>query len=118
MYNLADNAAKYACFDGSVLKVELARKKRFLVIRVEDEGERHFRFPEREAVPSLFQICGGGCRKTAGRGAGAGFIPEFGEKHGRRLVPGRKFPRMPLALQDSPFQGHEGTGGPVPDQFF
>ena len=39
VYNLADNAAKYACFDGSVLKVELAREKRFLVIRVEDEGK-------------------------------------------------------------------------------
>lgn len=39
VYNLADNAAKYACFDGSILKVELAREKRFLVIRVEDEGK-------------------------------------------------------------------------------
>lgn len=39
VYNLADNAAKYACFDGSVLKVELTREKRFLVIRVEDEGK-------------------------------------------------------------------------------
>lgn len=39
VYNLADNAAKYACFDGSVLKMELAREKRFLVIRVEDEGK-------------------------------------------------------------------------------
>ena len=39
VYNLADNAAKYACFDGSVLKVELARENRFLVIRVEDEGK-------------------------------------------------------------------------------
>lgn len=39
VYNLADNAAKYACFDGSILKVELVREKRFLVIRVEDEGK-------------------------------------------------------------------------------
>lgn len=39
VYNLADNAAKYACFDGSILKVELAREKRFLVLRVEDEGK-------------------------------------------------------------------------------
>lgn len=39
VYNLADNAAKYACFDGSILKVELEREKRFLVLRVEDEGK-------------------------------------------------------------------------------
>lgn len=39
VYNLADNAAKYARFDGSVLKVELTKEKRFLVIRVEDEGK-------------------------------------------------------------------------------
>lgn len=39
VYNLADNAAKYARFDGSILKVELKAEKRFLVIRVEDEGK-------------------------------------------------------------------------------
>ena len=39
VYNLADNAAKYARFDGSILKVELKMEKRFLVIRVEDEGK-------------------------------------------------------------------------------
>lgn len=39
VYNLADNAAKYARFDGSILKVELKPEKRFLVIRVEDEGK-------------------------------------------------------------------------------
>lgn len=56
-------------------------------------------------------IRGGGRRKTAGRGAGAGFIPGTGEKHGRRLVPGRKFPRMPLCPQDSPFQGMRACSG-------
>ena len=39
VYNLADNAAKYARSDGSILKVELEMEKRFLVIRVEDEGK-------------------------------------------------------------------------------
>lgn len=39
VYNLADNAVKYARFDGSLLKVELTREKRFLVIRVQDEGK-------------------------------------------------------------------------------
>ena len=111
VYNLADNAAKYACFDGSVLKVELAREKRFLVIRVEDEGKGISDSLKGKAVPSLFQIRGGGRRKTAGRGAGAGFIPGTGEKHGRRLVPGRKFPRMPLCPQDSPFQGMRACSG-------
>lgn len=39
VYNLADNAAKYARFEGSILKVELEADKRFLVIRVQDEGK-------------------------------------------------------------------------------
>ena len=39
VYNLADNAAKYARFDGSILKLKLTREKRFLVIRVEDGGK-------------------------------------------------------------------------------
>lgn len=39
VYNLADNAAKYARFEGSILKVELEVEKRFLVIRVQDEGK-------------------------------------------------------------------------------
>lgn len=39
VYNLADNAAKYARFEGSILKVELEAEKRFLVIRVQDEGK-------------------------------------------------------------------------------
>lgn len=39
LYNLADNAAKYARFDGSILKLKLTREKRFLVIRVEDGGK-------------------------------------------------------------------------------
>lgn len=38
VYNLADNAAKYAQLDGSILKVKLSREKRFLIIRVEDGG--------------------------------------------------------------------------------
>ncbi len=74
VYNLADNAAKYARFDGSILKLKLTREKRFLVIRVED-GERHFRIPAEEIIPSLFPVCGGSGRKTAWRGAGPGPVP-------------------------------------------
>lgn len=39
LYNLADNAAKYAQAEGSILKLELRREKRFLMIRVQDEGK-------------------------------------------------------------------------------
>lgn len=39
MYNLADNVAKYACCAGSVLQLSMEREKRFLVIRVTDEGK-------------------------------------------------------------------------------
>lgn len=39
VYNLADNAAKYARAPGSVLRLSMVREKRFLVLRVEDEGQ-------------------------------------------------------------------------------